>query len=346
MTDLLTVTHNLKATDNLIQDKDSAIILKKCNKISHRKKRQVDTRKLVCGRATVKPRDSSTRIVGGFQATPHSFPWTVSIQQLDSHRCGATLLPSTASDRSQYVLSAAHCFYGLNNVDLTVKIGAHDLNKNEERAVIRNVKKIIVHPNYDEDTVANDISLIQLEEPVMFSETIQPICLPKSNEVFKAKTICIAAGWGAESEGGSSSGKLMQVELPIIDFKECNGKKYFYNGTLKEKEMICAGYLKEGGKDACQGDSGGPLITKQKDAYVLPGVVSFGEGCARKGAPGIYTRVSNYITWINQMMKTMSAETTTTTTTTTTKRFKPWKPWKPKPKPWQKPWWMNNNFYG
>lgn len=84
-------------------------------------------------------------------------------------------------------------------MELTVKLGAHDLNKGDQNVVVRNVKQIFVHPDYDEETVANDISLVQLSEPVIFNERIQPICLPKPNEVFKAKTNCIAAGWGAES---------------------------------------------------------------------------------------------------------------------------------------------------
>lgn len=47
-------------------------------------------------------------------------------------------------------------------------------------------------------------------------------------------------------------------------------------------------------------DSGGPLIS---DGNILIGVVSTGVGCARPGLPGIYTRVSKYVDWIQNTIE-------------------------------------------
>ena len=49
-----------------------------------------------------------------------------------------------------------------------------------------------------------------------------------------------------------------------------------------------------------QGDSGGPLISRKNSlsSYMLVGVVSGGTSKCGIGAPGIYTRVSNYRQWI------------------------------------------------
>lgn len=69
--------------------------------------------------------------------------------------------------------------------------------------------------------------------------------------------------------------------------------------------QICAGYM-EGGKDTCQGDSGGPLFlpATEKSLPVLVGVVSFGAGCAKENAPGVYTRISSFNEWITSTMAT------------------------------------------
>uniref|UniRef100_A0A8C0L5B0 Coagulation factor X n=1 Tax=Canis lupus dingo TaxID=286419 RepID=A0A8C0L5B0_CANLU len=72
------------------------------------------------------------------------------------------------------------------------------------------------------------------------------------------------------------------------------------------QNMFCAGYDSKP-EDACQGDSGGPHVTRFKDTYFVTGIVSWGEGCARKGKYGIYTKVTNFLKWIDRSMKARGA---------------------------------------
>lgn len=54
-----------------------------------------------------------------------------------------------------------------------------------------------------------------------------------------------------------------------------------------------------------QGDSGGPLVIQRKrdKRWVLAGVISWGIGCAEPNQPGVYTRISEFREWINQILQ-------------------------------------------
>jgi secreted trypsin-like serine protease len=64
----------------------------------------------------------------------------------------------------------------------------------------------------------------------------------------------------------------MEVDLPVVGKNVCQAQ-YPYESITSD--MICAGFVGEGGKDSCQGDSGGPLFAVDSNGrYVLTGVVS------------------------------------------------------------------------
>jgi transmembrane serine protease 3 len=245
------------------------------------------------------------RIVGGVEARPGSHPWIVSLQQ-GSHFCGGTLIRvHPTKDETDFVVTAAHCVYD-GTSGLTVSAGAHDLYRPTSSQQTVRAIRTIYHPQYDPDTTANDIAIIKLEKPIKFSSTVQPACLPAVGEVVPDNVQATVAGWGLTREGGAdTSNILMQVGVPTIGNHDCDSQYRSQRIKIDQSQMLCAGY-KQGGKDACQGDSGGPFVVKGNNGYVLQGVVSFGVGCARPGLPGVYARVSNYISWINGHIRTLS----------------------------------------
>jgi len=101
----------------------------------------------------------------------------------------------------------------------------------------------------------------------------------------------IVSGWGYLQEGGGSlSSSLQTLDVASVDRETCNTA---YDGEITDN-MFCAGVLNVGGKDACQNDSGGPVVQNNQ----VIGAVSWGYGCARPQYPGVYTRVGNFVTWI------------------------------------------------
>lgn len=52
------------------------------------------------------------------------------------------------------------------------------------------------------------------------------------------------------------------------------------------------------------GDSGGPMVIQRDDKrFLLAGVISWGIGCAEPNQPGVYTRISEFRDWINQILQ-------------------------------------------
>ena len=49
-----------------------------------------------------------------------------------------------------------------------------------------------------------------------------------------------------------------------------------------------------------QGDSGGPLVKLVDGKWTLFGIVSWGYPCAVENHPTLYTKVINYLNWIEE----------------------------------------------
>ncbi|XP_016400737.1 tryptase-like [Sinocyclocheilus rhinocerous] len=242
---------------------------------------------IVCGQAPL-----NTRIVGGVDASEGSWPWQVSLHSSNfgGHFCGGSLI------NSEWVLTAAHCLPDVSASSLRVYLGRRTQQGVNANEISRNVTTIIVHTSYDRNTNNNDIALLRLSSAVTFNNYIRPVCLAAQNSVFPSGTSSWITGWGDVQSGVSlpDPGILQETMVPVVDNDQCN--TLLGSGSVTSN-MMCAG-LMEGGKDTCQGDSGGPMVSKQCSVWVQSGITSWGYGCADPNAPGVYTRVSQYQSWI------------------------------------------------
>jgi len=151
---------------------------------------------------------------------------------------------------------------------------------------------VIVHPGYDANTMDNDLSLVKMTS----SSNLPTIGYMNAGAYTMPGACATVAGWGTQSEGGDISQTLYKVGLQQVSNEECNND---YNGSIIP-DQICAA---DPGQDSCQGDSGGPLFVKDENSnFVQIGIVSWGNGCAEEGYPGVYTRVANYVDWITETM--------------------------------------------
>lgn len=91
---------------------------------------------------------------------------------------------------------------------------------------------------------------------------------------------------------------LQELTMEIWDNARCSST---YGSTAPagiKDTMLCAG---KKGKDSCSGDSGGPFVMPAGDHWEQIGVVSWGIGCGKDIYPGVYTRVTHMMEWINKV---------------------------------------------
>jgi secreted trypsin-like serine protease len=216
---------------------------------------------------------ADARVIGGKPAAQNEFPFMVHL----SMGCGGALY------KKDIVLTAAHCMDGSgNNNRITVTAGVADLNSSA--AIKVKSTKVKVAPGYD--GTGKDWALIKLAKPID-----KPTLKIATTTRYNRGTFTIA-GWGDTREGaGTGTTKLQKATVPFVSDRAC---KWHYGNRLVPKEELCAGYT-SGGIDTCQGDSGGPMFRKDDAGkWIQVGIVSWGDGCARTGVPGVYTEVSTF----------------------------------------------------
>jgi len=239
-------------------------------------------------RLTQREESLQVRIVGGNEARPGDYPGAVSIsfRKADGSLfsfCGGSLIAA------RWVMTAAHCDVRVGDV---VIVGRHDLTSAAGSEIP--VSEVFNHPSYDSGTSDNDIALVRLSQD---AAGVGAFALATDQVEFgPAGGDLTVVGWGLLEEGGDASDVLMEVTVPI-SFQPLCEMQYAQAGVAITGNMLCAGGP---GQDSCQGDSGGPALVVDTVSGIerVAGVVSFGIGCARPTFAGVYTRVANYLEWI------------------------------------------------
>jgi trypsin len=233
-------------------------------------------------------------VVGGAPTTTREQPWVVALSSRS--RFGATRSGQFCGGvavGSRTVITAAHCLgreaLGVSDwhqlSDLRVIEGRTDLTSTsgEELAL----SDVWVNPAFNTSTNAGDVAVITLAKALPRGAAIA-MAQPSDGADYASGTEAHVYGWGDTSGSADYSNALRTASVTIFADSVCQ-KAYpgSSDGAYKPASMVCAG-AQGGGRDACQGDSGGPLVVGDR----LVGLVSWGNGCALDGYPGVYTRVS------------------------------------------------------
>jgi len=246
------------------------------------------------------------RIVGGQPAAPGSWPAIVPLlnayqsDPFQAQFCGGTVIAT------RWIITADHCVDGRWAGGVQVAFGVNDLNSigAGQRVPIKSIRRPSAFLTSGGVTW-KDVALLELHadapvSPMPLADANQSDSFTGASDRYAGQLAAIA-GWGRLSESGAFPSQLYEAAVPIQTKASCDAQLLWFYDTYD----VCAGYF-SGGIDSCQGDSGGPLVVWDGAKYVLLGVTSWGNGCARPNSPGVYADLSsNWLSsdvcmWISQ----------------------------------------------
>ncbi|XP_014443282.1 inactive serine protease 54 isoform X2 [Tupaia chinensis] len=219
------------------------------------------------------------------------FPWVVSLQDSQyTHLAFGCILSEF------WILSIASAFQ--NRKDIVVIVGIANMNPTRITHTEYPVSTIIIHEDFDNKSMGNNIALLKTDTAIYFNDLVQSICfLGRKLQMPPALWNCWVSGWNPTSATGNHMTMSVLRKMSVKDISLCPLRKLWKTG--------CGSHTKEETKSICLGDPGSPMMCQlqQMDLWVLKGILTVGgEDC-----PGIflYTKVDDYSNWI--MSKTESA---------------------------------------
>ncbi|KAI9020420.1 trypsin-like cysteine/serine peptidase domain-containing protein [Hyaloraphidium curvatum] len=240
------------------------------------------------------PANLTANIVGGETVTRGTFPFVALITIYDQTYCTGSMIGR------RLLLTAAHCTR-TDNVyplaEMRVYAGRYDkaVPPSVDRASVFAVVRMRRHPRFDPTTFANDLAIWELRQlsgppPGIAVLNLDDPTLPPLDG-----SPVVVAGWGStEAKSVVMPNRLRAVTMPTVPLDRCRLLMADWEPVtpVLNRTSICAG-PEDGGRDSCAGDSGGPLMSFVRGRWVQHATVSWGVGCATKGAFGVYQRLEN-----------------------------------------------------
>ncbi|GAA4642945.1 hypothetical protein GCM10023115_09050 [Pontixanthobacter gangjinensis] len=227
-----------------------------------------------------------------------------------AHHCGGSYIGDG------FIVTAAHCVrnepLGNAKPDMFVRMGTLDIASG---GVTFGIDSIVVHSGYRKTPDYDDIALVRINpdqmgavESLVSQGKLAPIDY-RAASVSRGSKLLVT-GWGFTgrtrdndildiNDNTQRSPRYLEgAELTSQSNSRCSQVTTYSGYSLTN--IVCAS-SPGAFKDACYKDSGGPLTRRRGDGRVLVGIVSAGNGCAiTRGAPGIYTAVLPYQSWIDR----------------------------------------------
>lgn len=151
-----------------------------------------------CGQSSISPTANlydqyfRTNKIEITEATSYSWPWVTGIYVVYENK--PLYLCSGALIDSHHILTSAKCLAGISHSHLLVSLGTNKLVSHTNDPSLQLIDEIIIHEDYPDDL--NDLAIVKLNKPVLFTETVRPVCLPSdSNSTRMFDKQVVITGW-------------------------------------------------------------------------------------------------------------------------------------------------------
>lgn len=248
---------------------------------------------LICATAaSVQNAQVNQRIVNGTSVGIGRAPFFVRIIIDGRLLCGGSLV------NVKRVVTAGHCVDGKSSFLLNFGYISDKLSTLQQFRFAKR-SDVILHPNFNRRSLANDIAIIKFDQPVTFSRFVGLVQIGRAIVNENTQLIAIGGGLNGDRKRPNVLQWVNQVSISNADCAKA------YNRTSVLPTVVCTRGLY--GKEAtCNGDSGSPLIHQLNGRPQLVGVSSFGGGSllgCHNGLPSGFTRISNHLQFIDKSIK-------------------------------------------
>ncbi|XP_034069097.1 neurotrypsin-like isoform X1 [Gymnodraco acuticeps] len=267
-------------------------------------------RELSCGLRKLGEEESKRESQGERNMLSTSWPWRVSVW-LHSQEDGGPLCSGTLISPC-WALTSASCVsrLGSDPSRYVVRIGASEQTLTPQQ--------VVVHRKFKGQSGGHDLALLKLPSTkghcLTFDPNTNAACLPaadaSSGGIPPSSCVVIVTA------GLTGPDSVLASWVPLMSSWQCKKR---YGDSFSSHGTLCAGSPPDTSllhDNGCQGNSGGGLVCQgESGRWFLTGVVAGGNGCSDPSSPSLYTRVSRFKSWIEEVTDTHPEEAHTHTDT-------------------------------
>ena len=143
---------------------------------------------------------SAAGVVGGIKLNA---PWVVRMEIFGKVHCTGSIIAP------QWIITAAHCFYGLNINPSLVRLGGGGDGNLSGLHTLPAIDTIILHPQYrGPRTVARDVALVKLVSPIQYQASLGEIGIKNISQMQAYNLQAHIVGWGKKNAQGEEASEL------------------------------------------------------------------------------------------------------------------------------------------